>query len=227
MSKSTGASALTRFTFKSTDVRTIEKDGLIWFVASDIAKALGYADAAQMTRNLDDDERGLHNVQTPSADQQMVIINESGLYHALLKSRKPEAQPFRKWVTAEVLPAIRKEGSYKPEAAPAQKALPKPPAISAELHSRINRRAWELSHAAYELYRRQMQEDIMVEKGHTRPEDWQPVECRRHVLESIEVAAGTMTAFANSLRNDGHRLAGLVGLDFDEVAQKFRPERKQ
>ena len=120
MSKSAGAHALTSFTFKSTDVRTIEKDGLIWFVASDIAKSLNYADATHMTRVLDDDEKGLHIVETPSGKQEVTIINESGLYHALLKSRKPEAQPFRKWVTSEVLPTIRKTGGYgQPAAEPA------------------------------------------------------------------------------------------------------------
>jgi prophage antirepressor-like protein len=100
-------------TFKQTAVRTVERDNIIWFVASDIAKALDFRDAEKMTRILDDDERGTHIVGTPSGDQEMIIINESGLYHALIKSRKPEAVPFRKWVTGEVLPTIRKTGSYE------------------------------------------------------------------------------------------------------------------
>jgi prophage antirepressor-like protein len=223
MSKALARPQLTRFTFKSTEVRTVEKDGLIWFVASDIAKALNYADATHMTRSLDDDERGLHIVETPSGNQEVTIINESGLYHALLKSRKPEAQPFRKWVTSEVLPAIRKDGHYAAQPAAAPKALPKRDVIQSELQGRINRRAWELSHASYELYRRQMQEDAMVKGGHTKPEDWQPVECQRHALESIEIVAGLLTSFSGNLRRDGRDLAGLVGLDFDQVAQKFRP----
>ncbi len=86
-------------TFKQTAVRTVERDNLIWFVASDISKALNYRNADDMTRILDDDERGTHNMRTPSGDQEMIVINESGLYHALIKSRKPEAVPFRKWVT--------------------------------------------------------------------------------------------------------------------------------
>lgn len=113
------------FRFKNTEVRTLEIDSLIWFVASDVAKSLHYRNADDMTRMLDDDEKGTHNVRTLKGDQEMVVINESGLYHALLKSRKPEAQPFRKWVTAEVLPAIRKTGSY--EASPAR--LPAPPVL--------------------------------------------------------------------------------------------------
>lgn len=100
------------FQFKNTEVRTIKIDDLIWFVASDVAKALEYPQAKDLARILDDDEKGRQIVPTPSGDIEMVIINESGLYHAILKSRKPEAVPFRKWVTGEVLPAIRKTGSY-------------------------------------------------------------------------------------------------------------------
>lgn len=100
------------FTFNTTAVRIVTIDDQVWFVASDIAKALDYADATHMTRVLDEDEQGLHIVETPSGEQQMIIINESGLYHALVKSRKPQAKRFRKWVTAEVLPAIRKTGRY-------------------------------------------------------------------------------------------------------------------
>ncbi|MDX8383862.1 MAG: BRO family protein [Ghiorsea sp.] len=99
-------------TFKNTEVRAFEEGGLSWFVAADIAKALGYAAAKDMTRMLDDDEKGGRLVPTPSGDQKMNVINESGMYHALIKSRKPEAKPFRKWVTGEVLPSIRKTGSY-------------------------------------------------------------------------------------------------------------------
>ena len=111
------------FQFHSTEVRTIDRDGQIWFIAGDIAKALNYADAVQMTRVLDDDEAALHSVQIRSENgtiqtREVTIISESGLYHALLKSRKPEARAFRRWVTQEVLPAIRR-GSLR-EVAPRQ-----------------------------------------------------------------------------------------------------------
>jgi len=105
--------AVSVFQFQpSFDVRVIVIDGNPWFVASDVAAALEYRDAANMTRFLDDDDKGTHIVSTPSGDQQMTIINESGLYSAILKSRKPEAKKFKKWVTSEVLPSIRKTGSY-------------------------------------------------------------------------------------------------------------------
>lgn len=100
------------FSFDNTPVRTVSRDGEIWFVASDVAKALEYRDAHNMARVLDDYEIGTHTVSTPSGDQEMLIISESGMYHAVLKSRKPEAKRFKRWVTAEVLPAIRKTGRY-------------------------------------------------------------------------------------------------------------------
>ncbi|ENX58795.1 MULTISPECIES: BRO-N domain-containing protein [Acinetobacter] len=106
--------SLAQFTFHNEyNVRIIDINGELWFVASDVANALDYRDAGNMVRNLDDDERGTHNMSTPSGDQNLSIINESGLYSAILKSRKPEAKKFKKWVTSEVLPAIRKTGKYE------------------------------------------------------------------------------------------------------------------
>jgi len=104
---------LTSFKFKNNSVRTTEKDGLIWFVASDIAKALKYRTANDLTRVLDDDERDTHIMRTQSGKQEMLIINESGMYHSIIKSRKPAAKLFRKWVTSEVLPSIRRTGKYE------------------------------------------------------------------------------------------------------------------
>ncbi|MBE7562711.1 hypothetical protein H7F10_07045 [Acidithiobacillus sp. HP-6] len=121
------------FLFQSTEVRTIEQDGQVWFVAGDIAKALGYRDAINMTRVLDDDEADTHIMSTRSENgtiqtREVTIISESGLFHALLKSRKREAKPFRRWVTLEVLPEIRRTGSYAPSApSPAVPALPGSP----------------------------------------------------------------------------------------------------
>lgn len=106
------ASAPTIFNFRSTEVRTLVLDGEAWFVASDVAKALAYTHAPHMLRVLDEDEKGVRIVDTLGGPQELGVISESGLYHAVLKSRKPEAKPFRKWVTSEVLPAIRKTGQY-------------------------------------------------------------------------------------------------------------------
>jgi prophage antirepressor-like protein len=124
---------ITPFSFDQHPVRVIDRDGQPWFVATDIAEALEYRDATNMVRNLDDDEADTHIVSTRSdngieQDREVTIINESGLYSAILRSRKASAKRFKKWVTSEVLPAIRKTGAYvapaKPERKGKQKALP-------------------------------------------------------------------------------------------------------
>ncbi|MDN4149781.1 Bro-N domain-containing protein [Pseudomonas tohonis] len=101
------------FSFEKKQVRTLLVDDQPWFVAVDVATALQYSEASAMTRHLDDDEKGLSIVQTLGGDQEMLVLNESGLYSAILRSRKDEAKRFKKWVTAEVLPAIRKHGRYE------------------------------------------------------------------------------------------------------------------
>jgi prophage antirepressor-like protein len=102
------------FDFRSAEVRAVvAEDGEPWFVLDDVAPALGYTRSRNAARILDDDEKGAHNVSTPGGAQKMTTLNESGIYHLCFKSRRPEAQAFRKWVTAEVLPAIRKTGRYE------------------------------------------------------------------------------------------------------------------
>lgn len=110
---------LTRF-YGEAPVRVhLDAEDEPWFVASDVAKILGYSEASAMTRHLDPDERGLSNWQTPSGEQQMIMISESGLYSAILRSRVEGARPFKRWVTHEVLPSIRRTGSYSAPQAPA------------------------------------------------------------------------------------------------------------
>lgn len=96
------------------ELRTIEKEGDVWFVAKDIADMLGYSNAEAMTRKLDDDECFRVNLQNVGLHHIQTIINESGLYSSILGSKKPEAKMFKKWVTGEVLPQIRKTGGYIP-----------------------------------------------------------------------------------------------------------------
>jgi hypothetical protein len=103
---------LTIFAYESSAVRTISREGEPWFVATDIAKILGYKLATDMAKMLDEDEKGMQNLHTLGGDQELLVVSESGLYAAILKSRRPEAKKFRKWVTAEVLPSIRKTGAY-------------------------------------------------------------------------------------------------------------------
>lgn len=104
---------IVQFSFESLPVRIVPDDhGELWFVATDVARILDYRNAPDMTRNLDEDEKGTQIVRTPGGQQKTSVISESGLFAAILKSRKPEARKFRKWVTSEVLPSIRKTGSY-------------------------------------------------------------------------------------------------------------------
>lgn len=86
--------------------------GESWFVAKDICKALGLKDPNQSCRYFEDDEKGLFTIQTPGGAQEVVHVTEAGLYRLILKSRKPEAKAFQRWVTHEVLPSIRKRGGY-------------------------------------------------------------------------------------------------------------------
>lgn len=111
------------FEFEGNKVRALADGDEVMFVASDIAKILGYRDAANLTRNLDGDERGTHEVSTPSGTQNMTVLTESGLYRAILNRetayvKNEEAQAFvkrfQRWVTHEVLPQIRRTGGYIP-----------------------------------------------------------------------------------------------------------------
>lgn len=101
------------FTYENANVRvTTTEDGEPWFVASDVAGILGYRDAYNMTRRLDPDDKGTRSVSTPGGIQEVSVINESGLYSAILGSKIESAREFRRWVTSEVLPSIRKHGMY-------------------------------------------------------------------------------------------------------------------
>lgn len=94
-------------------IRTIEKDGEPWFVGKDVATALGYKEATKAAREkVDDEDKGVSKIDTPSGIQEMTIINESGLYSLVLSSKLPTAKKFKRWVTNEVIPSIRKHGAY-------------------------------------------------------------------------------------------------------------------
>lgn len=105
-------SLMLEFNFEGNAVRTLERDGNPWFVLADVCRVLEIDNSRNAAARLDEDEKGVHTVDTPSGAQQMTIINESGLYSIVLTSRKPAAKRFKKWVTGTVLPAIRKDGAY-------------------------------------------------------------------------------------------------------------------
>lgn len=97
-------------------VRTVTVDGEPWFVGKDVAQALGYGEgkslANAVANHVDADDKGVTEMMTPGGKQNMVIINESGLYSLILSSKLPTAKKFKRWVTSEILPTLRKTGTY-------------------------------------------------------------------------------------------------------------------
>ena len=113
------------FNYGEIPVRTVFLDGEPWWVLADVCRVLGIKNSRDVVNRLDPDEKGVGQIDTPGGNQNMTIINESGLYKVILRSDKPEAKPFTRWVTHEVLPAIRKTGAYSMTAPPptGQRAL--------------------------------------------------------------------------------------------------------
>lgn len=94
-------------------IRTLQKDGEPWFVGKDVAAALGYSNPRKaIADHVDEEDKGVTNCYTLGGNQNMTIINESGLYSLILSSKLPTAKKFKHWVTSEVLPSIRKTGGY-------------------------------------------------------------------------------------------------------------------
>lgn len=102
------------FKYEEQQVRTIEKNGEPWFVGKDVAAILGYSDTADaVKKHVDPEDKGVGEMPTPGGKQRIMLINESGLYSLILSSKLPTAKEFKRWVTSEVLPSIRKTGEYK------------------------------------------------------------------------------------------------------------------
>ena len=94
-------------------IRTVAIEGEPWFVGKDVAERLGYKEPTKAAREkVDEEDRGVSKIDTPSGVQEMTIINESGLYSLVLSSKLPRAKAFKRWITSEVIPSIRKRGVY-------------------------------------------------------------------------------------------------------------------
>lgn len=115
------------FQYKNNEIRTTEQDGEIWFVLKDVCELFGETNYRRVASRLDDDEKGVSQIATHGGKQNMIIINESGLYSALfamqpekargvdneyIETRKKQLKQFKRWVTSEVIPSIRKHGAY-------------------------------------------------------------------------------------------------------------------
>jgi prophage antirepressor-like protein len=116
-----GPSGLTPYQFEGNSIRIVERDGEFWFVATDVARELGYAEAKDLSRTLDEDEKGRHSLPTLGGVQEITIISEPGLYRAIIQRRtnKKHDAPlterigrFQRWVFHDVLPSIRRTGGY-------------------------------------------------------------------------------------------------------------------
>ncbi|SEQ11121.1 BRO family, N-terminal domain [Azotobacter beijerinckii] len=189
------------FSFDQHPVRVIERDGELWFVAGDVAEALEYRDAGNMIRNLDDDEADTHIVSTRSdngveQDRELLIINESGLYAAILKSRKPAAKRFKKWVTSEVLPSIRKTGRYEHPDADAIRA--EMTEVRAALtDTAVKNAAWDLIHERPELFLRDLR--LLVSWDWTGQPQAQVIPRSAVVMQSDQLAGYVGDRFGPAL----------------------------
>ena len=111
------------FSFQKQSVRIIIKEDDIWFCLKDVCFILQIKNWNDAQRNMDDDEKGVVKTDTPGGEQTLNIVSEPGLYKLIMRSRKPEARAFQRWVTHEVLPQIRQTGGYSPETTAASKLL--------------------------------------------------------------------------------------------------------
>ncbi|GAP05101.1 Bro-N domain-containing protein, partial [Fructobacillus tropaeoli] len=107
------ANEVKAFNFESNEVRTVLIDNEAWFVGKDVAETLGYSQTAKAIRtHVQVDDKGVSVLDTPGGKQQMTVINESGVFALIFGSELDSAKRFKKWVTSEVLPSIRKHGAY-------------------------------------------------------------------------------------------------------------------
>lgn len=104
------------------EIRTVIIDGEPWFIGKDVAEALGYGKGKSLNNavatHVDEEDKGVTEMMTPGGKQNLIIINESGLYSLILSSKLPNAKKFKHWVTSEVLPQIRRTGSYQKRLTP-------------------------------------------------------------------------------------------------------------
>lgn len=156
------------FSYNEKQVRTVQMSDETMFVLKDICDVLGISKYRDVVERLDEDERALVKVDTLGGVQSMVAVNESGLYNVILRSDKPEAKPFRKWVTSEVLPSIRKTGTYSAAAlSPAEQLL-----AQAQLMVEQERRLKALENRA-ERTEKTMQKTLDIFSAPAvSPDDW-------------------------------------------------------
>ena len=137
-------SVLKVFAYGEQQVRTVLSEGEPWWVLTDVCRVLGLKRADSTARKLDDDEKGTHLVSTLRGKQQVITVNESGLYAVILRSDKPEAKKFKRWVTHEVLPSIRQTGAYAVSTQAPERTVPVAAPVVPELSAGVRLKRAEL-----------------------------------------------------------------------------------
>ncbi|QUS57381.1 Bro-N domain-containing protein [Pseudovibrio brasiliensis] len=131
-------SALTIFDFEDHSLRTLSVEGLFWFIAKDVCTVLDIKNSRDAVAKLDSDDVRVVSTDTNAGKRQTTAVNESGLYSLIFNSRKPAAKKFKKWVTAEVLPALRQSGTYSMGPTPQKQEDAKQVLLVNEMNARAN-----------------------------------------------------------------------------------------
>jgi prophage antirepressor-like protein len=113
MSSNESSNSLFPLHYEGRQIRTyVDEDGMAWWVAQDVGNVLGLANVHTSLEGFPQDEKGMHTTYTPGGLQQLITLNEPGLYRLIFHSRKPEAEALKRWVFHDVLPSLRRTGQY-------------------------------------------------------------------------------------------------------------------
>ncbi|MEA1796715.1 BRO family protein [Rhodococcus qingshengii] len=189
------------FNYGLTDLRTIKNESDdYWFVAADVAQILEYRDAHNMTRRLDDEDKGTHSVSTVArGEQAMTVISEAGFYAAILGSQSEKAKAVKRWLTHEVLPALRKTGTYS--TAPAltdDELIHKALSISTERVAALTERVAELEPKAEYVDLFVTDSDVLSFSTVASTLDMQASKLRELLIERGWIFKETATRWSNS-----------------------------
>ncbi len=192
-------------------IRSIEIDGEPWLVGKDVARALGYERPTDTARKrVDDEDRGVAKIETPSGIQEMTIINESGLYSLIFSSQLPSAKKFKRWVTSEVLPAIRKTGSYSVgQEALSSQALEAISKRLGQVEKNITKIERETSYANYYLR-------LQMRSGYDK--NWE-----RRQAENLKAVSEFIGTDTKKILADIYReMEGRYGISLDEFCNDYK-----